>query len=327
MSTQALVPMPAMTPIVRRVRAYFAPVARASNTPTAFDAAVTAGFNLDAPPQPWLDLGWVEGFTRSSQSVFAGVHSGAPAAARSQVRQTLDATVALRFKNWGKLQLALCAGSEHLNVLAENAGAIVAPVPVVAAGSSASFVALGTGQTAGFAAGQIVVVDVDYAGQTGFVGSGSAGAYVQQASLVAQDANYVRRISLNVGRVTAVTANGLQLAQPLLAGVPVTGMQAQPVCGFVDREGGNFFQEWSALFVMAGEQGERVFFYYPRLQTMTGASEAVEAMTTSAGNAGNSLSSLALQGKFRAMPVTDATDGQQALCYRIFTPAATTLLR
>jgi hypothetical protein len=34
-----------------------------------------------------------------------------------------------------------------------------------------------------------------------------------------------------------------------------------------------------------------------------------------------------LQGKFRAIPVTDATDGQQALCYRTFMPAATTLLR
>jgi hypothetical protein len=98
----------------------------------------------------------------------------------------------------------------------------------------------------------------------------------------------------------------------------------QPVCGFVDREGGNFFQEWSALFVMAGEQGERVVFYYPRLQAMTSASEAVEAIQTVAGN---SLNSLALQGKFRAMPITDAMDGQQVLCYRTFMPAATTLLR
>lgn len=313
-----------MPPMVRRVRAYFAPVMRATNSPTAFDAAATAGFPLEQPPVPWLDLGWIEGFTRASQSVFAGVHSGAPAAARIQVRQSLDATVALRFKNWGKLQLALCAGSEHLNVLAENGGVVVAPIPVVAGASSASFVALGTGQTAGFAAGQVVVVDVDYTGQMGFVGSGAAGSYVKQASAVAGDGNYVRRISLNVGRVTAVTANGLQLAQPLLAGIPVAGMQVQAVCGFVDREGGSFLQEWSALFVMAGEQGERVCFYYPRLQTMSAASETLEAMQTMAGD---SLASVALQGKFRAMPVTDALDGQQALCYRTFLPAGMTLLR
>lgn len=178
MSTQALEPMSAMTPVVRRVRAYFAPVARTSSTPAGFDAAAAGGFDLEQPPSPWVDLGWVDGFTRASQSAYATVHAGAPAAARSQVRQSLDATVALRFKSWGKLQLALCAGSDHWNVLATN----LASLPVVAASSSASFVAVGTGQTAGFAAGQIVVVDVDYAGQTGFVGSGAAGGYVRQAA-------------------------------------------------------------------------------------------------------------------------------------------------
>ena len=321
MSTQALVPMPAMAPFVRRVRAYFAPVARATGVPAAFDSSTAAGFNLDSPPAPWLDLGWVEGFARDSQTTYVAVHGGSPAVARSQVRQSVDATVALKFKSWGKLQLALCAGSEHLNVLTGAA------VSVAATGNSASFVALGTGQTAGFVAGQMVVVDVDYAGQTGYVGSGAAGAHVRLASSVAADANYanyVRRVSLNVGRVTAVTANGLQLALPLAAGVPVAGMQVQQVASFVDREGGSFFQEWSALFVMAGEQGERVLFYYPRLQTMASASELVDAMKTSAGD---SLGSLALEGKFRAMPVTDVMDGQQVLCYRTFVPAATALLR
>ncbi len=43
----------------------------------------------------------------------------------------------------------------------------------------------------------------------------------------------------------------------------------------MDREGGSFYQEWSALFVMEGSQGERIFFHYPRLQTMTGAEESV----------------------------------------------------
>jgi hypothetical protein len=42
----------------------------------------------------------------------------------------------------------------------------------------------------------------------------------------------------------------------------------------VDREGGSFYQEWSALFVMEGSQGERIFFHYPRLQTVASAQEA-----------------------------------------------------
>ena len=39
-------------PIQRRVRAYFAPVARATATPTLWDPAGLAAFNVDAPPAP-----------------------------------------------------------------------------------------------------------------------------------------------------------------------------------------------------------------------------------------------------------------------------------
>ncbi len=58
----------------------------------------------------------------------------------------------------------------------------------------------------------------------------------------------------------------------------MTGMKVQPLCGFVDREGGGFFQEWSALFVIEGEQGERILFHYPRLQSSAGAAEANTAL-------------------------------------------------
>ncbi len=87
------------------------------------------------------------------------------------------------------------------------------------------------------------------------------------------DQNYIRRISLNVGRVAKINAGALELEAPLLAGAPAAGMQLSRMIGFVDREGGSFFQEWSALFVMQGEQGDRVIYHYPRLQTMQGAAE------------------------------------------------------
>jgi hypothetical protein len=61
----------------------------------------------------------------------------------------------------------------------------------------------------------------------------------------------------------------------LPGGAPATGAKVQAVTGFVDREGGSFYQEWSALFVMQGSQGERIFFHYPRLQAMSGAEETV----------------------------------------------------
>jgi hypothetical protein len=173
--------------------------------------------------------------------------------------------------------------------------------------------------TAGFTPGCIVAVDTDYSGQTGFVGSGVSAACVQSAATVGSDPDYVRRVTFNVARVSAVTANQLQLAQPLVAGAPANTMRVQPVLGFVDREGGSFFQEWSALFVMAGEQGERILFHYPRLQAMAGAAEATAALN-------GPIERIALSASFRALPVTDANDGEQTVCFRSFLPSAMTLV-
>jgi hypothetical protein len=122
-------------------------------------------------------------------------------------------------------------------------------------------------------------------------------------------------VTLNVARVIAVTTAGLQLAEPLLAGAPVEGMQAQSIVALQDREGGTFFQEWSGLFFMQGEQGDALFFYYPRLQTMGGAAESIVPMTTP-------LSQILLNGRFVALPVVDAMDGSQVCCYRTYLPCA-----
>ena len=131
--------------------------------------------------------------------------------------------------------------------------------------------------------------------------------------------DYIRRVSFNVARVSQVTSSGLQLAEPLIAGAPASTMKVQQVLGFVDREGGNFFQEWSGLFVMPGEQGERIFFYYPRLQALGGAAETATVLAAP-------LERIALSASFRALPVTDANDGQQVVCFRSFLPSAMTLI-
>lgn len=46
----------------------------------------------------------------------------------------------------------------------------------------------------------MVAVDVDYTGQTGYVGSGVSSAYVSSPGAVNSDVNYIRRISFNVAR-------------------------------------------------------------------------------------------------------------------------------
>jgi hypothetical protein len=159
---------------------------------------------------------------------------------------------------------------------------------------------------ANFTAGEKVVVDLDYTGQLGFVGSGVSGAYVKTALT---DVDYVRRVSLNVGRIASIADGVVTLELPLLAGTPAAAMKVSGVQGFCDREGSTFFQEWSALFVAEGQQGERVLWHYPRLQAMAGAAEA-----TSAGSGG--LETLRQSAAFRALPVSDGVDGETVVCFR-----------
>lgn len=130
-------------------------------------------------------------------------------------------------------------------------------------------------------------------------------------------------MTFNVALVAEVNSSGLTLAEPLPGGAPAAGAKLQALTGFVDREGGTFYQEWSALFVMQGSQGERVVFYYPRLQTMASAEE--ESIPLSNKNPGGPARVL-LKAQFLALPVTDPLDGERLLCYRSFLPAANSLV-
>jgi hypothetical protein len=312
----------APAPITRRVRAYFAPVNRAAQTPVLFDPSEQGGFALDSPPAPWVGLGWIQGLVRKTLSKTAPLLTGIPAAALEQVRETLEASVSFQFLSWTKLTMALATGSQNMNLLLPAGaatpaadGAHAVPAVTVQSGSTATFVALSATDAATFAPGAIVALDVDYAGQLGFVGSPVSGAYVR---LALTDVDYIRRITFNLSLVSQVSSTGLTLAGPLPGGAPAAGLKLQEVTGFVDREGGSFYQEWSALFVAQGSQGERLFFHYPRLQPMKGAEEA--ALPLQARQKGG-LERVALNGQFLALPVTDPLDGERVLCYRSFLPA------
>ena len=326
MSTATVTNYMALPTISRRVRAYFAPVNRVQQLPSIFDPSQNGQFTLDAPPAPWIDLGWIENFTRKSSSTISALSSGVPGVAQCQVRETVGATVSFRFKVWSKLSMALAAGSQHMNLIqpASNAaagasGAKGVPAVSVQAGSTSTNIVLPASDAASFQAGCMIAVDMDYAGQTGFVGSGVSAAYVRSAAAVNNDPDYIRRVSFNVARVAQVSADGLQLAQPLLAGAPAAGMKLQPILGFVDREGGNFFQEWSAVFVIPGEQGDRLIFHYPRLQAMQSALESADTLAAP-------IERIALDASFRALPITDGNDGETVVCFRSFLPGNAALL-
>ncbi len=363
MSTSPL--RPAMIPVTRQMRAYFAPVNRTTETPTIFDPAAAGVFALTSPPIPWLDLGWIEGFERYYGTPTNVVRSGTNTFPAVQFRGPIDARVEFDFREWGKLQMALAGGSEHMNVLATNPSATPEPsggTPMagaaVLAGSTASQIVFGTGAVNAFTPGNLIAVDVDYQQQIGYVGSGISAAYVSNPAAVNRDLNYVRRVTFNVGRVVEVTTTSAILAQPLLAGVPATGASAQVVIAFVDREGGSFFQEWSALFVAEPESGGRVCFYYPRLSPNPGAggvgvsenpgaglkppksggatktsgttSTQAKSMKSSSqmflredvSEIARPLTSLGLHASFIALPFVDTNDGQTVLCYRSYFPAA-----
>jgi hypothetical protein len=298
-----------------------------AQTPVLFDPAEEGGFGLDAPPAPWISLGWIQEFTRKAASKTAPVLTGIPAGLLEQVRETLEAQLSFEFLTWTKLTMALATGSQHMNLLAPASGAGLAAnggqaaaAVTVQTGSTATFIALAAQDATQFGAGSIISLDADYAGQTGFVGSPVSGAYLRQA---VTDVDYIRRITFNVALVSTVSSAGLTLAEPLPGGVPAAGAKVQAVTGFIDREGGSFYQEWSGLFVMQGSQGERIFFYYPRLQTMAGAEEAAIPLD---GKHKSGLQRVMLKGRFIALPVTDPLDGERVLCYRSFLPAANSLV-
>ena len=313
-------------PVARRVRAYCAPVNRATQLPVLFDPVEQGAFNLDKPPSPWISLGWIDKFTRTSASKSAPVLAGIPAAPLEQIRETLAAEVTLNFLSWTKLTMALATGSQHMNLLVAAPAAApaadgpqAAPAIIPLTGSTATSILLAPTDAQKFAAGTFIALDLDNTGQTGFVGAPFAGAYIRQPLA---DIDYIRRITFNVSLVAAVSAAGLTLATPLPGGAPPAGAKLQALTGFVDREGGNFYQEWSALFVLEGSQGERIFFHYPRLQSMAGAEEAILPLAAKQGTQAR----IALKAQFLALPVTDPLDGERILCYRGFLPMSNALI-
>jgi len=314
-----------LRPVSRQTRAYFAPVDRVNGPTAIFDPSKDYGFELDAPTAPWIDLGWIENFRRTSTSQIDGLAGGTTGAVTAQARRALGARVDFEFREWGKLQMALAGGSEHMNVLATDesasragsGGIPLAAVPLLA-GSNAGELVLGAGGIAGFEAEDLVACDVDYAQQVGYVGTGIAAAYVKNAADVRQDANYVRRVTFNVGRVALVTGTSLLLTQGLPGGVPAAGAAVQQVMAFVDREGGTFLQQWSGLFVAEEESGGRVCFFYPLLSPC---SVKAEFERESLIPIQKPIGELALQASFTAFPTVDGNDGALVLCYRSYFPA------
>jgi len=311
-----------MTPVSRGVRAYVAPLDRDSGAFSAFDPGAQGQFDLDSPPSPWLDLGWIENFQRAAATKYDALRTGPLGNITVQYRSQPEARVEFDLPSWGKLQMAIAGGAQQMNVLAVQPGGLPqgsggTPIPAspLQPGSTTTELKLTSDQLGDYDVSDIVAVDSDYTGQTGYVGAGAAAAYLASPLNGSTHLDFIRRVTFNVSRVASKTSSSLLLTQPL-TGPPTDGMGVQRVVAFVDREGSSFFQEWSALFVIVGETGGRACFYYPRLQV---AASGIEARPELAAP----LFGHMLHASLHALPTLDINDNETVLCYRSYFPAPT----
>ena len=311
--------MPAGSLMTPGVRAYFAPVDRTNNLPAPFDPSAMGRFALNTPPAGWWSAGSVSDFQRSSGSKIVPVLSGAPATIKMQSSSTVEEEVECTFAGWTRLSAALSSGVQTMNLLltgnsanANPSGGAAAQAEALLSGSTSSTLQLSTATAV--QPGDMVVVDTDYNGATGYLGSGAAASYVAAAPALV-DAHFIRRVSFNVARVLTVNAGVVTLASPLPAGVPTAAMKVARCAGFVDCAGNAFLQEWSALFVCDGMQGDRLLLHYPRLQPAGGTARE-KRQTLAAG-----VDRWRPFARFRALPITDANTGAVSACFRSYLPA------
>jgi hypothetical protein len=311
-----------MWPVVEAVRAYVVPIDRSTGISVPYDPSAQGEFDLDSAPEPLLDLGWLENFQRTSATKVETLRTGPQSTLTAQFRAEFDAGVEFDLPKWGKLQMALAGGGQQINVLAtpttslpQSSGGIPVPAAYVQDGAMLYELPLAIDALASFEIGDMVAVDWDYKGQTGYVGSGAPGAYLASALDATSHVDLIRRGTFNVSRVSNKTQTSLILGQRLPGGVQA-GMGVQKIAALLDREGGTYFQEWAALFVVVGGTGGRACFYYPRLQTAASVTEVWREIE-------KPLCSNMLHAKLRAMPSVDPNDGETVLCYRSYFPAKT----
>jgi hypothetical protein len=325
MSTAVVLKHSQMTPITRAVRAYVAPINRNTDAFVPFDPAAQGQFDLDAPITPFLDLGWIENFQRTAPTKYEVVRSGPRGVASAQYRSQVEAQIDFDLPSWGKLQMAIAGGNQQLNVLAigqftapQASGGTPLPAVYPLDGSNSAELVLSADALANFSAGDMVAVDADYTGSVGYLGAGIPGTFLAAPLDAASHVDLIRRFTFNVARVLAKTQSTILLS-PILAAGYWPGFGVQRVAAFLDREGGSYFQEWSALFVVPSECGGRVCYFYPRVQTASSAAEKLKALS---GPLFNNM----LHASLRALPTVDPNDGETVLCYRSYFPAPTAVV-
>jgi hypothetical protein len=328
--------------------------------PTIYDLEVTNKFidTATGAPAGWFDLGYVKEFKFTPASKVASISSGYRGAVRAKYRAEVAEKFTCMFAEVTHMSIAIATGCQVFNLLKSTAAASttgplsssgIAAVALGASGYVASsaltnysgqpalFVPSGSG--AAFAAGSMIVCDIDYSNQFGYVGD--AGANVFQGAV--SDVDFIRKTSDYVNGVVAVVTAGsggapagqdaLVLTSTFTGGgnaaygvTPTTapssaaGSKVQAITGYAAREGGTFLREWSAVFVMDTVDGSQFLFYYPRVapDTFTGFN------TANVPGSSDAIKSSDLNASFEAMAFDDPLDGETVIRYCAYVPHAGT---
>lgn len=349
-------------------RAYFAPFnapfwATQTNSaigPSILDLQFQGPFNTAAMPAPWFDIGWVNGFKLTPESKIGQIKSGYRGATRAQVRGEIGESFEFKLREFSRLAFRIATGLEVFNLLKSNVASTTSPlgasgntaVPVGASGYQATggtatlvgvsglpcvFLPAGSGSL--FAAGQMIVVDVDYdKATTGFVGSNGIPVYVNNAP---QDVDFIRRTSDFVNRITTVVSgpiagiagnqDALVLQGPMVGGgcsssvnpgplVPGSTAKVQIINGWTAREGGTFVEDYSALFLADTIDGDQFAVYYPHVSIAQFKDVANSNYIANLGTTDET--GYELDASFNALAFDDPSDGETIVGYYVWYPAS-----
>jgi hypothetical protein len=350
-------------------RGFFAPFntpfwAGQSNSavgPTILDLQFQGPFNTNNMPAGWFDLGWIKDFKITPQSKIGSIASGYRGATRAKVRGQVGEEFEFKFREFSRLALKISTGCEVFNFLAAGQASTTSPlgtsgtagVPLGASGYQATggtatqpgvaglpclFLPAGSGSL--FAAGQMIVADVDYDKvSTGFIGSNGIPVYVNNAP---QDVDFIRRtsdftnliVSVVAGPIAGIAGNqdALVLKEVFAGGgasssvnpgsvSPAQTSKVQKITGWSSREGGTFIMDWSGLFVMDTIDGDQFAFYYPHISI----SQFKDMDAWSITNVGTTdETGYELDATFESLAFDDPNDGETVVGYRAYYPSANT---
>ena len=317
-------------------RAYFAPFdvydsAQTFNTsigPMMVDLT-TGPFDRGSLPSNFFDAGWIKDFKLTPESKVGSVRSGYRGAIHVQYKGQVGESFDFKFREYARLQYKLATGSSVINLLSGATPTTAGPVSASGAPTtlmSSYAVAGGVGtltvpSSSGFAVGDWIVCDIDYNTATyGIIGD--VGTPVFQNAVT--DVDYIRKTSDYVAKVANKTATTLVLDQPFAGGgssgnvVPQAGSKIQKIKGWTAREGGTYFAEWTALFLLDTIDGAQIAVYYPHVSVGQpkdiAANWAIENIGTT------DLGGYELDASYVALAFDDPLDGETVVGYKGFYP-------